>query len=70
MPACWVGRIRLAGLLMRGCPAGEDAECVACGGTRFGAVGDDGLPGVGRDLQGLVVQVQVPDYRVVEWLDA
>jgi len=37
---------------MRGCPAGEDAERVPRGGARSGAVGDDGLPGIGRDLQG------------------
>lgn len=64
------GRIRLVGLVVRGCPVGEEVECVPRGGTRFGAVGDDGLPGVGWDLQGVVLQVQVPGYRVVEWLDA
>ena len=41
------------------CPAGEDVERVPCGRAGFGAVGDDGLPGIGWDLQGVVVQVEV-----------
>ena len=54
-----MGRTELAGLMMGGGPAGEDAECLVRGRTWFGAVSDDDLSGVGGDLQGVVVEVEV-----------
>ena len=69
VPVRGLGRIEPSRSGLGSGPAGEDAKCLMRGRTRFGAVDDDGLPRVGRDLQGVVLKVEVADQGMAERLD-
>jgi hypothetical protein len=70
VPVRGPGRIEPSRSWLGSGPAGEDAKCLVGGRTRFGAVDDDGLPRVGRDLQGVVLEVEVAGQGMAERLDA
>jgi hypothetical protein len=79
---CSVGRLDRLSLLgvVGGCglldvvggraPAGQEVQGVLGGRPRLGAVGEEALAGIGSQREGLKGQLQVPDDRVVEALDA
>jgi hypothetical protein len=51
-------------------PAGQQAQGVLGGRPWLGGVGEEALAGIGGQREGLKRQLQVPDDRVVEALDA
>jgi hypothetical protein len=58
---------RARGRLVWSCrPAREQVQRLLRRRIGFGGVGDDGLPGVGRDLERVVVEGELTDERVVE----
>jgi hypothetical protein len=53
-----------------GGPAGEQAQRVVRGGTGLGGVGEQALARFGGDREGLERELEIPDDRVVDELDA
>src|SRR4051794_4715505 len=54
---------------VRGCPGCKERQCVVCGAVGLGGVGDDDVPGLGGQLEDVVVEGEVADQGVVEWLN-
>lgn len=65
-----VVRARLAAARWAGGPAGEQAQCVVRGGTGLGGVGEQALARFGGDREGFEREIEIPDDRVVDELDA
>jgi hypothetical protein len=61
-PALAPGRLRCS-------PGCKERQRVVCGAIGLGGVGDDDLPGLGRQLEDVVLEGEVANQRVVERLN-
>ena len=66
--SAWVGRARRLSGVDRGCPAAEELQGLLGARAGFGGVGEDRQPGVCREIEPVVAQVELADDRMVECL--